>query len=97
MSNVEAEHHVVPNGIFVKVWVWLLVLTAATVTASVAFPGRGGVLVALIVTPIKAALILMFFMHLKYERRVYKIMFLVAVVILAIFMGLTFFDYTFRS
>ncbi|MBC8423568.1 cytochrome C oxidase subunit IV family protein [bacterium] len=97
MANVETEHHVVPNGIFVKVWVWLLILTAATVTASVSFPGKGGVLVAMIVTPVKAALILMFFMHLKYECTVYRIMLLVAVGILAVFMGLTFFDYSFRS
>ena len=54
------------------------------------------ILVAMIVTPIKAALILMFFMHLKYEKKGFVIMFLVAVGILSIFIGLTFFDYLFR-
>ena len=34
MSHTDAEHAVVDIGTFVKVWVWLLVLTAATVTAS---------------------------------------------------------------
>lgn len=89
--------HVVSYRTFVNVWVWLLVLTACTVLGSVVFPGRVGIGVALVVTPIKAALILMYFMHLRYEPPVYRIMFLVAVGILATFMGLTFFDYLYRG
>jgi cytochrome c oxidase subunit 4 len=80
----------------VLVWVALLILTAITVAASVLWPGRVGVGVALVVTPLKAALILMFFMHLKYETTVFKVMFLVAAAILAIIMGITFFDYSHR-
>ena len=91
-----AEHHLVPNGVFVLVWVGLLILTAITVGASVWFPGRVGIGTAMVVTPVKAALILMFFMHLKYEKPVFQYMFLTAVVILATVMGLTFFDYVYR-
>jgi cytochrome c oxidase subunit 4 len=92
----EAEHHIIPNGVFILVWIALLVLTALTVGASVYFPGRVGVGVAMIVTPIKAALILMYFMHLKYEKKVFVIMFLAAMGIFGVFLGLTFFDYLFR-
>lgn len=88
--------HVLPDGLFVLVWGGLLLLTAVTVAASVFFAGRVGVLVAMLVTPVKAALILMYFMHLKYEHRGFQAMFLVAVGILAVFMSLTFFDYTNR-
>ena len=88
--------HVLPDGLFVLVWAGLLLLTAVTVAASVFFAGRVGVLVAMLVTPVKAALILMYFMHLKYEHRGFQAMFLVAVGILAVFMSLTFFDYTNR-
>lgn len=91
-----AAPHPLPDGLFVLVWAGLLVLTAVTVAASALFPGRIGVLVAMLVTPVKAALILMYFMHLKYEHRGFVAMFLVAVGILAVFMGLTFFDYTNR-
>lgn len=90
------DHHIVPTQVFVLVWVALLVLTAITVSASVLFPGKVGILVAMIVTPAKAALILMYFMHLKYEKKVFVIMFLTAMGIFAIFLGLTFFDYLFR-
>ena len=95
--ETESGHHVGPYRTFVNVWVWLLVLTTATVVASVAFPGAVGTGVALVVTPIKAALILLYFMHLRYEPPVYRIMFAVSVLILATFMGLTFFDYLYRG
>lgn len=90
-----AAHGLVPTGTFVMVWLALLGLTAVTVAASVWFPGRVGIGVAMVVTPIKAALILLWFMHLKYESLVFKLMFLAAILILAIVMGLTFFDYSF--
>jgi cytochrome c oxidase subunit 4 len=90
------EDHIVPDGVQTLVWVALLILTAITVAASVWFPGRVGIGVAMVVTPVKAALILMFFMHLKYEKPVFRWMFLVAAVILATVMGLTFFDYSHR-
>lgn len=91
----QAAHGPVPNGVFILVWVALMVLTAITVGASVWFPGRIGIGVAMVVTPIKATLILLWFMHLKYEKPVFKFMFLSAMLILAIVMGLTFFDYSF--
>ena len=91
-----AKHHVVPDSVFILVWVALLVLTAITVGASVYYPGHVGVVVAMIVTPLKAALILMYFMHLKYEKKVFTVMFLTAMGIYGVFLGLTFFDYLFR-
>ena len=100
MSNSQTtateKPHVLPDGLFIRVWVGLLILTSLTVAGSVYFPGKIGILVAMIVTPIKAALILMFFMHLRYEKKGFTVMFLVAVGILSVFIGLTFFDYLFR-
>jgi cytochrome c oxidase subunit 4 len=96
-ANAQVQKtHVLPDNLFVMVWVGLLILTGITVAGSVYFPGKVGILIAMIVTPIKAALILMFFMHLRYEKKGFTIMFLVAVGILGIFIGLTFFDYLFR-
>jgi cytochrome c oxidase subunit 4 len=102
MSNAHASEahaakpHVLPDSLFLVVWAGLVVLTAATVSGSVFFPGTIGILVAMIVTPIKATLILMYFMHLRYEKKGFTIMFLVAVGILSVFIGLTFFDYLLR-
>lgn len=96
VAALAEEHHPLGDNLLLKVYTALIILTGITVAASVYYPGRIGVGVALAVTPIKATLILMFFMHLRYERRVFVIMFLVAVAILAIVMGLTFFDYLYR-
>lgn len=90
------EHHPLSDHLLLKVYTALLILTGVTVGASVYYPGQIGIGVAMVVTPLKAALILMYFMHLKYERPVFVIMFLVAIAILAIVMGLTFFDYLYR-
>jgi cytochrome c oxidase subunit 4 len=95
-TTAAAKNHVLPDGLFVQVWIGLLILTGITVAGSVYFPGKIGILIAMAVTPVKAALILMFFMHLRYEKKGFTIMFLVAVGILATFIGLTFFDYLFR-
>lgn len=90
------EHHPLGDNLLLKVYTALIILTGITVAASVYYPGQVGIGVAMVVTPLKATLILMYFMHLKYERPVFVIMFLVAVAILAIVMGLTFFDYLYR-
>lgn len=95
-SGHDGDHHIVSDGTFILVWIGLLILTAMTVAASVYYPGNVGVAVAMIVTPIKAALILMYFMHLKYEKKVFVIMFLSAMSIFGVFLGLTFIDYLFR-
>ena len=91
------EHlHVVPDRTQWNVFVALICLTAATVFASVRYPGPIGIATALVVTPLKGALILLYFMHLKFEKPVFLIMFLVALSILALTMGLTIVDYLFR-
>jgi len=94
-GDAHAAHAPVPSATFILVWVGLLILTGITVASSVLFPGKVGIGVAMVVTPVKAALILLWFMHLKYEKPVFKYMFLSAMLILAIVMGLTFFDYSF--
>ncbi len=92
----DTDGHIIPDGVFIQVWIGLVILTAITVGGSVYFPGRVGIAVAMIVTPLKAALILMYFMHLRYEKTVFKVMFLAAMGIFGTFMGLTFVDYLFR-
>ena len=92
----EDDMHILPDMTQFRVFVALIILTVITVTASVKYPGQIGIGVALVVTPLKAALILMYFMHLKFERPVFVIMFLVAISILAVVMGLTILDYQYR-
>jgi cytochrome c oxidase subunit 4 len=89
-------HEPQPYFTFVAVWIALMILTCITVGASILYPGTIGTAIAMTVTPIKAGLVLFYFMHLKWEPPVFRIMFLVTVAILATFMGLSFFDYLYR-
>jgi len=95
--HAEAEaHEPQPYGTFIAVWAVLMALTCVTVTASMFWPGRAGTAVAMAVTPVKASLVLLFFMHLKWEPTAFKVMFLTAVSLMALFMGLSFVDYLYR-
>ena len=88
--------HIVPYGTFVRVWGVLVILTALLVVVSRLFHERLSVAAMLTVTPIKAALVFYFFMHLKYERPLLKGMVFVALAALVIFIGLLFLDVSFR-
>ena len=94
--NSDCEGHHTPYGFYVLVWLSLLILTQFTVTAAQLHLGRLGLVIAVLVTPAKAALVLFFFMHLSRERLAIQAMFLFAAVALLSAIGLTFFDYSFR-
>jgi len=92
----EQAHAAVPYRTFVIVWALLLVLTAITVAVSRIHLGTLNIWVALGIASLKSALVIFFFMHLKYERLLFKLLLLLALVTLATFIGLTFFDVLYR-
>lgn len=85
-----------PFALLTKIWLALLVLTGITVGVTSFDFGYLNVLVAMTVASAKALLVIFFFMHLKYENRTLGIFLLLVFVILAIFIGLTFFDVAMR-
>jgi len=96
MNDTKTEHHGPGYGFFVAVWGVLMVLTGVTVWVSGIDLGFLNVVVAMTVATTKALLVIMYFMHLKYENKMLKLWVLLAFVILAIFIGLTFFDTAYR-
>ncbi len=83
-------------GTYFLIWLGLLNLTGLTIAVTVFHLGRLSVLGAIVIASIKAFLVLNEFMHLKYEKNIFKWMFLVTLVCLTIFIGFTFFDVAFR-
>jgi len=77
------------------VWAVLLALTAVLVAVSHVSP-FWAVAAMLTLTPLKAGLVLYYFMHLKYEGPLIKGMVAVALTTLVIFIGMTFLDIAFR-
>src|SRR3989338_5733883 len=82
---------------YIKVWAALLVLTAITVTISYYDFGDWNAFVAMLVATVKGALVCLFFMHLMYDNRVNKVVFISSFFFLAIFILLTGSDEWFRK
>ena len=81
---------------YAVIWFLLISLTFVTVGVSHLHLGRFSIITSLLIAVLKSSLILYYFMHLKYEIRLFKIMLLVAVLTLSMIIGLTFFDISFR-
>jgi cytochrome c oxidase subunit 4 len=78
---------------YIYIWIALLVFTAITVTTADLNIGRIGIFVVLTVATAKSILVLLYFMHLKWEKRLLlKLLVPIAIGTLAIFIGLTFTD-----
>ena len=89
--------HVVPESLFLKVLIALLVLTAVTVLAAQVDMGKWNIVGALVIASIKASLVIYFFMHGKYENRIIWTYILIPFILLAIMIGGVFTDDPFRS
>jgi cytochrome c oxidase subunit 4 len=92
----ETAPHIVAPRTFIIVWIALLALTTVTVTVARMDLGALSTLTAIGIASVKAGLVLWFFMHLKYERPIFKVLLLVPVVTLAVIIGLTFVDVWYR-
>ncbi len=93
---MEKNDHIFAYKTLFYVLLALLALTGITVGASFVDMGIFNVWAALGIASLKASLVLMIFMHLKYEGRALIISFLSTVFFLAIMIGFTFWDVGFR-
>ena len=93
----DAIGHVVDLRVLLGVFAALMVLTAVTVAVSYFDFGKLNLLVAMGVATVKAALVALYFMHLKYDRKIYAIIFVGAVLFLALFIIFTMFDTMYRD
>ncbi len=91
-----AERHIVPTRTFLFVWIALLCFTALTIEAAHLQLGEWSMVANIAIASSKASLVLWFFMHLKYERRLFKLLLFVPLLTISIIIGLTFFDIWYR-
>ena len=92
----EQEQHAVPTKTFVLVWVALLGLTGLTIEAARMQMGEWSMVANIAIASTKASLVLWFFMHLKYEKKLFKLLLFVPIVTISIIIILTFFDIWYR-
>jgi len=86
------EHHILSTSMALKVWGALMVLTVITVAVAQIDLGALNFTVAMLVATIKASIVCMFFMGLKYDHKENTVIFTTSIIFLAIFMILTFGD-----
>ncbi len=93
----EVHEHVSSIALYVKVFAALLVLTALTYGVSYMDLGNASLAVAMIVAFVKASLVCMFFMHLKYDDGFNVFVFISTLLFVAIFFTITIFDLVSRD
>ena len=90
------QHHIVSYKKLAGIWLALLALTALTVAITRVELGGYKVVGALTVACVKAGLVIAVFMHMQYEGKLLRWLLFLALITLAIFIGVTFFDVLYR-
>ncbi|MGE3275966.1 MAG: cytochrome C oxidase subunit IV family protein [Vicinamibacterales bacterium] len=89
--------HIASKGSYVTIFLALMVLTAATVGAAYFNLGILNFPVALAIATVKGTLVVLFFMHVKYNSRLTKLVVVSGFFFLALLIGLTMVDYGSRG
>ena len=93
MSSV----HVSPLSTYLSIFAALMVLSAITVAAAFVNLGSLNPVVAMAIAVLKATLVILFFMHVKYSSRLTKITVVMSFFFVAILFAETFMDYATRG
>lgn len=96
MEHHEELHPDIGYGLYILIWLGLLIFTGLTVTMAGIHFGLINVFLVLLLAGVKSSLVLNYFMHLKYEKSLFRIMVFVALFSLVVFIILTFSDLLFR-
>jgi cytochrome c oxidase subunit IV len=91
-SRAHSLSHVMPLRILVAVWVALVVLTGVTVGVTHVDLGGLALWVAMAIATLKASLVALYFMHLRYDRPVNLIIFLGTLLFVFLFVGMALVD-----
>ncbi|RMF08643.1 MAG: hypothetical protein D6762_05155 [Candidatus Neomarinimicrobiota bacterium] len=88
----KSSSHIVPMKTYLLVAAALFLLTAITVAVSFIPLGGFNVVVALLIAGTKASLVVLFFMHLFWDKKINLTVFFIAITFLVIFLTFTMFD-----
>ena len=92
----DTKHHIVSYRTYGLILLLLLVLTAVSVLVTQIELSRWTTIVALLLATAKTSFVLAVFMHLKFDQRIYKLMAILIILLLAVVIIITFLDYGFR-
>ncbi|MGA3045853.1 MAG: cytochrome C oxidase subunit IV family protein [Terracidiphilus sp.] len=93
----EHEHHVTPPIVYIVIFATLLVFTALTVGASFVEMGVFNPIVAIAIGVVKATLVVLFFMGVKYSTKLTKLTVGAGLFTFLVLIGMTLADYFSRA
>jgi cytochrome c oxidase subunit 4 len=91
-AHGETLGHVVPVRVLVTVLAVLLALTIVTVAVTWVDLGPLNLVIALVIATIKGALVLLYFMHLRWDRPFHAVVLISALAFVMLFVGLSLLD-----
>jgi cytochrome c oxidase subunit 4 len=87
-----AHAHVMPVSTLLAVFAFLVAMTLVTVASAGVFHGAVGVTINMGIASLKALAVVLFFMHLKYDKPLNSLIFLFSFVFFFLFMVFTVID-----
>jgi cytochrome c oxidase subunit 4 len=96
-AEAHGEHHVIPTFVYYRVFAALMVLLVLTLAAAAFDLGPLNIAIAVTIAVIKAVLILLYFMHLRFSTPLVQVFGGAALFWLLIMFALTLTDYVSRN
>ena len=84
--------HVVPFWLLAAVFAVLIVLTILTVAVTKVDLGRANLWIAMLIAGIKATLVALYFMHLRWDKMFHGFIFLGGIAFVVLFIGIALMD-----
>lgn len=96
MSHNDEKPHIIPYKTFLLVLLAVLAFTFISIGVTSYNLGPLTVLIALLLATFKTILVLTYFMHLKYDVKMFGILVAAVLALIAVVIFITFLDYLFR-
>ncbi|MFO7573554.1 MAG: cytochrome C oxidase subunit IV family protein [Bacteroidales bacterium] len=91
-----SSHHIVPYRVYLVVLAVLIAMTGISVAVTQIDLGAVTIAIALLLATVKSTLVLIYFMHLKFENRMFSFMVAGVTLLTGVVIFVTFLDYLFR-
>jgi len=88
----DSHVHIVSPKVLLGVWGALMVLTVLTVSVTFVDLGKMNLMVAMLIATVKATLVALYFMHLRWDRPFNGVVFLIAIVTVFLFITVVLLD-----
>ena len=90
------NQHIVPYKTYILILGMLVILTGISVAVTHIELGALTVAIALLIATIKSSLVLIYFMHLKFDNKLFTMMLIGVILLMGAVIFVTFLDYLYR-